>query len=380
MKSIAILNQDSGYLMIDLANAFHEAGYQVHLITGKLKPRNTLLNDEIVRHKVSPYNRSSSIKRIISWVLAALQMFWICKFKLKGVRLLIVSNPPFAPLLPLILKNNFDLLIYDIYPDALHEMKVLGSQNLIVRIWEKLNVKVFRKADRILTLTEGMKSVLTKYAGEKEIEVIPIWTDNQFLKPVPKNENPFTAKYNLQDKFVVMYSGNLGKSHIVDIIPEIASKINNPKVIFIIIGDGDQKKGLEEQISKLKLTNLMMLPYQPAFDLPFTLSAADIAIVTLGKNASNLSVPSKTYNLMSVGAVILSIAETDSELASLTKQFAFGETYRRDQLNEIITFINNTASDHELHATYKANSLKASSHFDKSVNCKRIVEKKMRID
>lgn len=373
MKSIAILNQDSGCLMIDLANAFHDAGYQVHLITGKLKPRNTLLNDEIVRHKVSAYNRSSSIKRIISWVVAAWQMFWICKFKLKGAHLLIVSNPPFAPLLPLVLKNNFDLLIYDIYPDALHEMKVLGSHNLIVSIWEKLNVKVFRKADRILTLTEGMKSVLTKYAGKKEIEVVPIWTDNQFLQPVPKNQNPFINKYDLQDKFVVMYSGNLGKSHDVDMIPEIASKINNPKVIFIIIGDGDQKKGLEEQISKLKLTNLMMLPYQPASDLPFTLSAADIAIVTLGKNASNLSVPSKTYNLMSVGAAILSIADKDSELPSLTKQFAFGETFRRDQLNEIIYFINNTAADLELHATYKANSLKASTYFDKSVNCKRIV-------
>lgn len=375
MKSIAILNQDSGYLMIDLANAFHEAGYQVHLITGKLKPRNTLLNDEVVRFKVRPYNRSSSINRILTWFVATWQMFWICKFKLKGAHLLIVSNPPLAPLLPLVLKNNFDLLIYDIYPDALHEMKVLGSKNLIVHIWEKLNVKVFRKADRILTLTEGMKSVLTKYAGEKEIEVVPIWTDNQFLKPIPKNENSFINKYNLQDNFVVMYSGNLGKSHDVDMIPEIASKINNPKVIFIIIGDGDQKKGLEEKISKLKLTNLMMLPFQPASDLPFTLSAADIAIVTLGKNASNLSVPSKTYNLMSVGAVILSIAETDSELASLTKQFAFGETFRRDQLNEIINFINNTAADLELQTAFKTNSLKASAHFDKSVNCKRIVEK-----
>jgi glycosyltransferase involved in cell wall biosynthesis len=360
--------------MIDLANAFHEAGYQVHLITGKLKPRNSLLYDEIVRHKVSPYNRGSSNKRIVSWFLATWQMFWISKFKLKGAHLLIVSNPPLAPLLPLILNIKFDLLIYDIYPDALHEMNVLGSHNLIVRFWEKLNVKVFRKADRILTLTEGMKSVLTKYAGKKEIEVVPIWTDNQFLKPVPKNDNPFISKFHLQDKFVVMYSGNLGKSHDVDVIPEIASKINNPKVIFIIIGDGDQKKGLEEQISKLKLTNLMMLPYQPASDLPFTLSAADIAIVTLGKNASNLSVPSKTYNLMSVGAAILSIADEDSELASLTKRFAFGETFRKDQLNEIISFINNTAANLELQTAFKTNSLKASTYFDKSVNCKRIVE------
>lgn len=374
-KKIAILNQNSGYLMIDLANAYHKAGYEVTLVTGRLIERDKPLADGIKVLKIIPYNRSTTVKRLITWNLGTLQMLLLLWMKLRKHKLIIVSNPPFAPLLPLLVNNYFHLLIYDIYPNALYEMRVFANKSFVIKMWEKANKKVFAKADRIITISGGMQSVLQRYAGEKEVEVIPVWTDNTFLKPIPKEENTFITAHALQGKFVVMYSGNLGLSHDVGIIPELAMHINDPNIYFLIIGEGEKKRYLEQKIKDYSLTNIKLLPFQPASEIPKTLSSADIAIVTLGKNASKLSVPSKTFNLMSVGAIILSIAHPDSELARLTERFNFGKSFKKTQLKKIINFIKETAYDEDKYREYKMNSLNASKEFDKEINCQRFISK-----
>ena len=97
--------------------------------------------------------------------------------------------------------------------------------------------------------------------------------------------------------------------------------------------------------------------------LPFSLSAADIAVVTLSEEASNLSVPSKTFNLMSVGVPLLCIADKKSELASLVNRFEIGECFYPSEIEKMIEFI----SEIKVNLTYrnklKQNALKASKKF-----------------
>lgn len=363
MKRIAILNQDSGYLMIDLANAFHEAGYQVTLVAGRVVVRDKPLNQNVKWIKIIQYNRTSTLKRIWTWLIGSIHLLCLCIFKLRNHKLLIVSNPPFAPLLPLFIRQKFELLIYDIYPDALFEMGIFSKASFIVKLWQHANTKVFRKAERIFTISDGMKRVMCNYTNENKIQVIPVWTDNTFLKPIPKAKNPFIEDHSLQHKFIVLYSGNLGKSHDVEVIPELAKRTTDADILFVIIGEGDKKKLIQSKIAEYKLQNILMLPYQPAASLPFSLASADIAIVTLGKDASKLSVPSKTYNLMSVGAIILAIASHDSEIANLIEQHKFGKSFQSHQLSEILQFIDQVKNDTDLNARLKSNSLKASSLF-----------------
>ncbi|MBS4058275.1 MAG: glycosyltransferase family 4 protein [Bacteroidales bacterium] len=363
MKKIAILNQDSGYLMIDLANAFHEAGYRVTLVAGRVVVRDKPLNQNVKWLKVIKYNRSSTLKRLVTWLVGFIQMLWLTIFKLRNHKLLIVSNPPFATLLPLLIRRKFELLIYDIYPDALYEMGIFSKSSLLVKLWQNANVKVFRKAERVITISDGMKRVLCNYTTEHKIRVIPVWTDNTFLKPIPKEKNPFIKEHNLQHKFIVLYSGNLGKSHDVEVIPELAKRTTDVDILFVIIGEGDKKKLIQSKIAEYKLQNLLMLPFQPASSLPFSLASADIAIVTLGKDASKLSVPSKTYNLMSVGAIILAVASHDSEISQLIKQHEFGDFFQSHEISEILQFIDHVKNDTDLNARLKSNSLNASSLF-----------------
>lgn len=362
-KNIVLINQDSGYLMIDIANAMAVADWHCTLITGRLVQRDKPLNEKIIIKKIIRYDRSSNLKRIFTWAIAFVQLLFQILFIHRKSHLFIVSNPPFAPLLPLFCRNTFSLLIFDVYPDTLTEFGILAEQSWIVKWWKKANHRIYNKADHLYTITDGMKSVLQRYADNKTVEVVPIWTDNNFLKPLAKKDNPFVRQHGLLGKFVVLYSGNLGYSHDVEAIVELAARINNLDILFLIIGDGDKKTLIEKRIQEYGLENCMLLPFQKTTDLPYSLSSADLAIVTLGNQASRLSIPSKTFNLMSVGVPLLCIASQESELAALVEKYNIGKCLCANQLEEMEDFVNELVSNSLQLKTLKGNALKASLAF-----------------
>lgn len=350
--------------MIDIIHAFEKDYEESILMTGFLNPRNRSLNPNVKVENLAKYDRSSSLKRIFSWSLAFIKALYLIKWKYPKADLFLVSNPPMATLLPLFCKNPFTVLIYDIYPDALLEFKIFKSDSSIIKYWKKANIKVYSRAKRIYTLTEGMKNKLSHYVSGDKIEVIPIWTDNDFLKPIKKKDNKFLKEQNLEDKFIVMYSGNLGKSHPIEVLVEIANELKEHKnLFFLIIGGGDKFELIKQKIKEYNLDTIRLLEWQPTELLPYTLSAADLAVVSLGVEATDLSIPSKTYNLMSVGVPILCIANKDAALAKLIKQHENGETFSSNQREEIKNYILKCQSDDKYLQNRKENSLKASTFY-----------------
>lgn len=361
--TIVFINQNSGYLMIDIINA-HKNKYKNRVfISGKILERNTLLDPDVEVDKIITYNRSSSFKRLFTWVLGFLQILILVKTKYRNAELYIVSNPPLATLLPLFCKNNFYLLLFDVYPDVLVEYKMLKEHSFFIRIWKQANKRIYSKAKKIFTIGNGMKLLIRQYVKEECITVAPVWTDNNFLKPMPKKENSFIIKHGWEDKFLVIYSGNMGHTHDLEVLAEVASKIKNNRIAFVIIGEGHKKKLLQELIACYQLKNCFLLPWQDISVLPYSLSAADLGVVSLGKEASLLSVPSKTYNLMSVGAPLLCIASEQSELANLIGRYQFGKCFEASEVNAIVAFIEDLAENTELHQNFKERAIKASGEF-----------------
>lgn len=361
-KSIVFINQNSGYLMIDIIRA-HENLYDSRsLITGRLIERGTALDDSVKLVKIIPYNRSSW-RRIYTWVVGFIQILFFVKTKFRKADLYIISNPPLATLLPLFCRNRFFLLIFDVYPDALVEYRVFKANSLPIRWWRRANEKIFARAERIFTLSNGMKRLLSRYVPDDKIVVSPVWTDNSFLKPIPKENNPFILNHSLQDGFLVVYSGNLGLTHELEVLVECSKLVKNPRVTFVIIGEGDKRRLLEEQVGKLGLRNWKFFPWQPASMLPYSLAAADLGVVSLAKEASLLSVPSKTYNLMSVGVPLLCIASAESELAELVGKYELGQCFEAGDAARMAGYIERLASDRYYYDQFCKRALAASRDF-----------------
>lgn len=372
-KQIVIINQDSGYLMVDIANAFAVALFEVTLVTGRLIQRNTPLNSKVRICRIIPYKRNNFITRLATWIFGAVQILLLVKIRFRKKRLLIVSNPPFAPLIPLIVNNPFSLLIYDIYPEVLTNMGILSISSCLVKWWQIANRKVYSKAQKVFTLTEGMKTVLEKKAVIANIEVVPIWADKTFFKMIPKQENKFIKKQGLEKRFIVMYSGNLGKTHPVEIMIDIAQKINNPKVFIIIIGGGEKYQLMKEKLSILKLDNIRLLPLQSIDMLPYTMNAADLGVVSLETKASDVSIPSKIFSMIAAGLPILGIGGEQSELNNMIGKHDIGKCFIPQKIDEICLFINELANNHTKKDYYSKNAIK-SSEFYTNENAKRFLD------
>jgi hypothetical protein len=360
-KQIVFVNQSAGYLMVDIINAFEEQFDERILLTGFLNERNNKLSHNIKVEKLIRYNRSSSFKRIFTWSFAFLKALWLIKIKYRKAHLFLVSNPPFATLLPLFCNNSFDILIYDIFPDALVEFKIISSNSIIAKWWSNANQNIFVKARKVFTISEPMKDRLSRYVVAEKIEVVPIWTDNNFLKPIPKNENLFLKNINLQDRFLIVYSGNMGKSHPVVKMIELAERFQTTnEVHFLLIGGGHQYLTLEDQIHNSGLKNINIMPWQPTENLPYTLSAPHLALVTIGNEASDLSIPSKLFNFMSTGTPILCIAPKSSALSRLVLKEEIGNAFTETELDEMVDFINKSKEDSIYYNSLMTNSIATS--------------------
>lgn len=362
-EKIVFINQSTGYLMIDIVNAFVSQYKETALIAGSIKQNERQLNPSTKVDKIIAYNRTSIFKRLLTWIWGTIQIYFKLLFKYRGWYVVYVTNPPLCYLLSLCLKNPFSIIVYDIYPDALTNIGIKET-NILYRKWIKWNNKLFAKADVIYTLSSGMKKQLSSYTNDSKIISIPNWSASNNLKPIEKESNIFIKDNNLNDKFIVIYSGNIGNTHNVEYIIEVAKKIKeNNNIQFLIIGEGGKKKILENKVAEYGLNNCTFLTWQSVEMMPYSLASADVAVITLNDDTASLSVPSKTYNLLAVGAPLLCIAPKASELNNLISEYNNGRCFDKNDIGEMSKFILDIHNNQELKDELSHNSLEASKQF-----------------
>lgn len=363
MKKTVLVNQSSGFLVVDDLNAYCTKYDRVSILCGKLSPGERAVNPKVKVDKICRYDRTNGLKRIATWTLGSIQVFFKLLLKYRGWEVVYYTNPPMACFSALFLKNRFCIVEYDIYPDALNTIGI-GEGNLIYKLWGRLKKRLYRKADRVYTLSEGMKEILTKYGPAEKIKVVPLWSASDDFKPVPKDENIFVKENHLAGKFVVMYSGNIGYTHSVECVVEVAKHMKEDKdVVFLIIGDGKKKAELVADVKDAGLENVRFMPFQDFSILPFSLASADLGVITLDENVSKVSVPSKTFNLLAVGCPLLAISNNDTEMFRLISKYDNGRCIPKRKIDEIVAYIRELKGNDQLRRQYSLNSLVAATDF-----------------
>jgi hypothetical protein len=362
-NKILIVNQNSGYLTMDVANAFALEYEEVVVMYGLNKVTERNFHPRIKIQKTITYDRSSKFKRLWTWGVCTVHLFFLLLWKYRDYKILYYTNPPISYFNSLFFNNPFGIVVFDLYPDVL---KLIGikQSSLVYRIWIWVNKKVYSKSNQIITLSEGMKRQLINYALEQNIKVVPIWPAAEHFHPIQKCENPFIKKYNWLDKFIILYSGNMGIGHKLDVLIEVAERlIDNQEFLFLFIGEGAKKSKLIDLTHQKKLSNVSFLTWQDANFLPFSLAAADLAVVALEHEATYASVPSKTYNYMAVGLPILAIGSKDSELEKLIRQHDIGFYTNGNSINVILHFILDISKNKEKGKQLSLNSYNASKEY-----------------
>ena len=375
-KSIVFVNQSSGYLMIDIINAHAPYYDELVLLTGFFNPRSTPLNPKVKIKYLTSYKRSGNLVKFYSWFAFHLQSLFYIFYKYKKSKLYFVSNPPINVLTFKITKREYAYLIYDMYPQALVKNHLLSNSSLIYKYWIHLNKRMYNNAKYIFTLSEDMKNMLHYIKNPSKVKIVPIWTNSSFFSDIPREENIFIKNNQLDSKFIVGYSGNLGKTHPLEKIIEIAEYLkDNKEIQFLIIGDGEKKLTLQKIQEAKQLSNLKILSFQKTKIFPHVLAAMNIGVATLEANSSNLSIPSKTFDLMSAGKPILSISSNDSGLANIIRQDKIGQNFDENtSIEDISSFILDLKNNDNLYNDYSKNSLKTSLKYTSEITKNMILK------
>ena len=374
MRKLVIANQWCAYLWVDIANHAVDVYDEVVLLTGHISELNTPLSEAVSVHSLPKYSRQSLLSRWASWVGGFVSLAWALRTKYKDYEVLLSTNPPLATWLPLFVRNKCALYIMDLYPEALILTGMVGPRNPVYRIWRRLNRAAYPRFNQVFVITEGMKTAL-KELEVPRTQVIPLWSANvRGSIGIDSSENAFVKRYGLENKFLVVYSGNLGKEHDISGLIGAAERLQSrDEVKFLIIGQGWNFDAAKSEVTARGLENILLLPFQDSETFQLVMAAASLGVVAQSGGTASVCIPSKTFNLLAYGLPVLAIASKDSELAAIIKYHSCGKTFTSEESEFMADFISSLSTDTTLAKEYRCAAGAAAEHYSIE-NARRLIE------
>jgi glycosyltransferase involved in cell wall biosynthesis len=329
----------TGQLLTELCQAMEE-DFEVHVICGnplyqRIRQRGLINKSHLGKITIWRINNTTLPKRFfLTRVVNLLSYFILCffwAFCLPRMDCVIAETDP--PLLASIAyiysrvrRSVFIYYSQDIWPHAGMVNRRMTNPVLtgILRIANRF---LYQKATRVVVPGRDMKERLEREnnISSHRIEVVENWADPAEISPINKEDNAFLRKHIPEEKFVVMYSGNIGLSQDLENVIHTANYLRDKEdMIFLLIGEGALKEELMRLSSSLRLRNLRFLSYQKKKDLKYSLNAADIHLIPLRKGMRGIIVPSKLYGIMAAGKPFIAAVDDGSEADRVVEQFHCG--------------------------------------------------------
>lgn len=199
-------------------------------------------------------------------------------------------------------------MLQDVWPDNAVQSGLLREGSLLYRFFEIFQRFVYKKADRIICISDDMKAfIASKGVPEEKITVIYNWGYTDEIVDIPWEENEFVKKFDLkQDLFYAIYAGNIGRMQNVELVLKAAQQLRaEDKIRFLIIGAGAREQQIKEMAEEMKLPNVEFLPFQPAELATSIYSAAGVNLIPLVPGGVKTALPSKTGVCLSCGRPII---------------------------------------------------------------------------
>jgi colanic acid biosynthesis glycosyl transferase WcaI len=239
------------------------------------------------------------------------------------------TDPPLMSVVarPVARRNGARLVnwLQDIYPETAVELGVPFMRGPVAASLAALRNATLREATATVVVGELMgRKVEALGAPAERIHVIPNWCNDEDI--VAAADNPLRRQWDLADKFVLGYSGNLGRAHEFATVLAAAERLRNePRVAFLMIGGGKRFDELSAAVRARGLAGAFrFLPYQARTLLSYSLGAANAHWVSLDPRLEGLMVPSKFYGIAAAGKPIIIIGDPNGELGRLVQRNACG--------------------------------------------------------
>ncbi len=275
----------------------------------------------VIRVKTLPHHKVNFLVRGLSQIL--LPTLFIRKIRKHGpdaFDAVIVYSPP-LPLwrvgawLKKRTQARFILNIQDIFPQNAIDLGALSNPALI-RLFERMETKAYQAADKIVVHSQGNQTYLTsrKQVPRNKVQVVHNWIDLPPLPPRAEGRTSFRKQMGLEDRFVFFFGGVIGPSQGLDLIVQAAKQLQNiPEIALLIVGDGTEKKRLEDLVARFTLDNVLLKPFVAKPVYQQLLKEMDLGLISLTSKNKTPVVPGKMLGYMAASVPCLALLNAESD-------------------------------------------------------------------
>lgn len=277
------------------------------------------------------FGRDNLLGRALDYFLMYL-VFAKAAFQLAepGDLIIAKTDPPLVSvaLLPLVFLKRAKLVnwLQDLYPEVAVSFGIKPLIPLSPAL-AFLRGVALKKAQHNVVIGEQMKSRLLDLGIPTErISVIQNWSTQDDVRPLSHDQNPLRREWGLEGRFVVAYSGNLGRAHEIDTLLDAAEKLRSETdLVLLFIGGGALSGRLRAEVESRHLGHLFRFePYQPAAALSASLTLPDAFWVSLRPEMEGLIVPSKFYGNCAAGRPTIFVGDPAGEIGRLVEEHDCG--------------------------------------------------------
>jgi colanic acid biosynthesis glycosyl transferase WcaI len=346
--------------LTDLAESLAAQGHDCHVLCsqggykpGTPRPPAFEEREGVKIHRVpaTALGRRSTLTRMVDY------LSFYGRAMLKGLALrrfdvvVTLTTPPIIGLIGTLLRRfKGTKHVYwsmDLHPDASLALGRMNPQNPVVAWLAWLSNFAYRQADKVVVLGPYMADrILAKGARADRVATIPVWSRSDEIYPLPRWGHPLRESLGLADKFVAMYSGNLGLAHSFEEFLEAARRLRDRSdIVFLYVGHGPRLAEVRGVKERENLENVRFLDYFPREELYASLSIADAHLISMRREMTGIVVPGKLYGAMASGRPVMFVGPEHCESADTVRQARCGLTVRQGDVDGLVESLMRLADD-----------------------------------
>lgn len=379
--------RSSSHLMFELAEDLSARGHPVAVVTSQPRynlaapvavPSGWMVRERVgqlnvVRVRTPAIHNVGHVRRGLGQLLLPLAFIRAAR-RLDRPDVILTYSPPLtlglaSHWLARRWKIPFVFNVQDLFPQNAIDLGALRHP-LLIAFFRRMERFIYRRAAAITLHSPGNAAWVRQAGAEPaRLHVIPNWVDTDRHCPEsPSSNNPFRHRLGLEGRFVVLFAGVMGYAQDMGTIVQAAAQLaSEPRVVFLLVGDGSERAAIERRRDELHLANLHLLPFVSREDYPALVAACNVGLVTLKKTMKTPVVPSKLPTYMASGRPVIASLNPESDACEVIRQADCGLLVSPGSPDEMAAAIRSLLADPARAAALGANGRRyAVEHLSRS--------------
>jgi glycosyltransferase involved in cell wall biosynthesis len=197
--------------------------------------------------------------------------------------------------------------VSDLWPESAEKLGIVRNKFFLWLAY-KLEALAYRRAFLVTGQTQGICADISQRFPDVQTYWLPNGVDLNMYNPGSVEYVGFrNAQGITTEQFIVFYGGIIGHAQGLEILIDAAEKlVSQPEIVFVLLGEGPEKEGLEKLILRKKLSNILLLPGVPKQRMKSIISEIDVSVIPLKKlKLFEGAIPSKIFEILSMEKPIL---------------------------------------------------------------------------